>query len=56
MFLKNQINCPNCKLPSIAPHKPFAQEDVRVLIRKMVKRGLCDPSDLDDEYIDPFTN
>jgi hypothetical protein len=52
---RNQINCPNCKLPSIAPHTPFcSRRCARIDLGKWLNEDYVIPSDLDDEYIDLF--
>ena len=52
---RNQINCPNCKLPSIDPHIPFcSRRCARIDLGKWLNEDYAIPSDLDDEYIDSF--
>ncbi len=51
---RNQINCPNCKLPSIAPHTPFcSRRCARVDLGKWLNEAYVIPQYQDDEDHDP---
>ena len=51
---RNQINCPNCKLPSIAPHTPFcSRRCADIDLGKWLNEVYVIPFYQDDENLEP---